>query len=88
MEIEAIKRSQRETTLEIENLEKGSGVIDVSITNRIQEIEERISGAEDTIENSDTTVKEMQNEKDSNLKHPGIPGHNETKVKDNRYRRE
>ena len=35
-----------------------SGVIDASITNRIQEIEERISGAEDTIENIDTTVKE------------------------------
>jgi hypothetical protein len=28
------------------------------ITNRIQEIEERISGAEDTIENIDTTIKE------------------------------
>ena len=28
------------------------------ITNRIQEIEERISGAEDSIENIDTTVKE------------------------------
>ena len=28
------------------------------ITNRIQEIEERISGAEDTIENIDTTVKD------------------------------
>jgi hypothetical protein len=38
--------------------EKRSGVIDVSITNRIQEIEEKISGAEDTIENIDTTVKE------------------------------
>ena len=30
----------------------------VSITNIIQEIEERISGTEDTIENIDTTVKE------------------------------
>jgi uncharacterized coiled-coil protein SlyX len=30
----------------------------VSITNRIQEIEERIPGAEDTIENIDTIVKE------------------------------
>ena len=58
MEIETIKKSQRETTLEIENLGKKSGVIDASITNRIQEIEERISGAEDTIENIDTTVKE------------------------------
>jgi hypothetical protein len=44
--------------LEIGNLGKRSGVIDASIANRIQEIEERISGAEDTIENIDTTVKE------------------------------
>ena len=56
--IETIKKSQRETTLELENLGKRSGVIDASITNRIQEIEERISGAEDTIENIGTTVKE------------------------------
>jgi hypothetical protein len=34
------------------------GGIDASITNGIQEIGERISGAEDTIENTDTTVKE------------------------------
>jgi cell division protein FtsL len=58
MEIETIKKSQKETTLEIENLGKRSGVIDASITNRIQEIEERISEAEDSIENIDTTVKE------------------------------
>ena len=58
MELETIKKSQSETTLEIENLGKSSGVIDASITNRIQEIEEGISGAEDTIENIDTTVKE------------------------------
>ena len=58
MEIETIKISQRETTLEIENLGKRSGVIYASITNRIQGIEERISGTEDTIENIDTTVKE------------------------------
>ena len=58
MEIETIKKSQRETTLEIENLGKRSGVIDASITNRIQEIEERISGEEDTIENTDPTITE------------------------------
>jgi hypothetical protein len=46
MEIETIKKSQQETTLELENLGKRSGVIDVSISNRIQEIDERISGAE------------------------------------------
>jgi predicted nucleic acid-binding Zn-ribbon protein len=58
LEIETMKTSQRETTLELENLGKRPGVIDASITNRIQEIEERISGAEDTIENIATTVKE------------------------------
>jgi hypothetical protein len=58
MEIETQKKSERETTLERENLGKRSGVIDASITNRTQEIEERISGEEDTIENIDTTVKE------------------------------
>jgi hypothetical protein len=57
MEVETIQKSQRKTTLEIENLEKRTGVIDTSITKRIQEIEERTSGAEDTIENIDT-VKE------------------------------
>jgi len=38
MEIETIKKEQRETTLNIENLGKRSGVIDASITNRIQDI--------------------------------------------------
>ena len=47
MEIESIKKSQSETTLEIENLGKKSQVKDTSITKRIQEIEKRISGAKD-----------------------------------------
>jgi hypothetical protein len=42
METESIKKSQRETTLEIENLGKRSGVRDASNTNSIQETEERI----------------------------------------------
>jgi hypothetical protein len=58
MEEETIKKSQRETTLEIEILEKKSGAIDANITNRIQEMKERISGAEDSIENMHTTIKE------------------------------
>jgi hypothetical protein len=53
-----IKKSQRETTLQIENLGKRLGVIDARITNRVQKIEERISGVVDTIENIDKTVKE------------------------------
>jgi hypothetical protein len=36
MEIETIKKSQRDTILEIENLGKRSGAIDASITNRIK----------------------------------------------------
>jgi uncharacterized coiled-coil protein SlyX len=44
--------------LEIEALGKKSETIDVSISNRIQEMEERISGAEDSIENIGTTIKE------------------------------
>ena len=59
MEIEKIKKSQREKTLELESLGKRSRVIDASMTNRIQEIEERLSGAEGIIENIDTTIKEM-----------------------------
>ena len=38
MEIESIKKSQRRTNLEIKNLGKRSGVVDASITNRIQEM--------------------------------------------------
>ena len=77
MEVETIKKSQRETTMEIENLGKRPGDIGTSITNRIQEIEERISSTEDTIKKIDTT---MQNEKFPNPKHPGNSRHNETKA--------
>jgi hypothetical protein len=58
MEVETMKKTQKETTLEIEILGKKSGTIDSSISKRIQEIEERISGAEDSIGNMDTTTKE------------------------------
>jgi predicted nucleic acid-binding Zn-ribbon protein len=57
-EVDTIKKTQSETTLEIETLGKKSGTIDANISNRIQEMEERISGVEDSIENIDTTIKE------------------------------
>ena len=57
-EVETTKKSQKKTTLEIENLGKKSGAKDANINNKIQEIEERISDAEDTIESIDSTVKE------------------------------
>jgi hypothetical protein len=41
VEVETIKKTQMETNLEMENLAKRSGNTDVSITNRLQEIEEK-----------------------------------------------
>jgi hypothetical protein len=64
-EVDAIKKTQSEAILEIESLGKKSGTIDVSISNRMQEVEERISGAEHSIENISTTIKKMQNAKRS-----------------------
>jgi methyl-accepting chemotaxis protein len=58
MEMDTIKKSQRETTLEIENMGRRSGDIEYKNTNRIQEIGERMSDVEDNIENIDATVKE------------------------------
>jgi chromosome segregation ATPase len=58
MDVETMKKTQRETTLEIETLGKKSGTKDASISNRIQVMEERISGAEDSIGNMDTTINE------------------------------
>ena len=55
-EVETIEKTQSEITLEIERLGKKSGNIDVSISNRIKEMEERISGAKDSIENISTTI--------------------------------
>jgi hypothetical protein len=43
---------------EMENLGKRSGITDISNTNRIQEIEERISGNEDSVKGIDTILKE------------------------------
>jgi prefoldin subunit 5 len=48
-EVDTIKKTQSEATQEIENLGKKSGTIEASISNRIQEMEERISDAEDSI---------------------------------------
>jgi predicted ribosome quality control (RQC) complex YloA/Tae2 family protein len=58
MKVETIKKTHRETTLKIEILGMKSGTIEASISNRIQEMEDRISSAEDSIENMDITIKE------------------------------
>jgi hypothetical protein len=59
-EIDTIKKTQSKATLEIENLGKKSGTIDASISNRIKEMQESVSGAEDSIENIGTTIKENE----------------------------
>jgi predicted nucleic acid-binding Zn-ribbon protein len=61
--VDTIKKTQSEATLEIENLGKKSGTINASISNRIQEMEERIANAEDSTENISTTIKENTNAK-------------------------
>jgi hypothetical protein len=79
-----MKKIKRKTTLKIETLEKKSGTIDVSISNRIQEKEERILGAEDSTGNNQRKCKMQEN---PNSKHPGNSGHSEkTKPTDNRSR--
>jgi archaellum component FlaC len=59
MEVETMKKkkSPKGDKSEIENLGKKSGTIDASISNRIQKMEKRISGAEDTTQNIDKTIK-------------------------------
>jgi hypothetical protein len=46
VELEIIKKTQMWANLEMKNLGKKSEITDVSITNRIQEIEERITGVQ------------------------------------------
>ena len=69
--------------LEMENLGNRSEITDVSITNRIKETEERISGVEGTIEETDTIVKENSKCKTPKPKNPGNSGHNKEKQKTN-----
>jgi predicted RNase H-like nuclease (RuvC/YqgF family) len=57
-EVDTIKKTQSEAKPGIETLGKKSGNIDSSISNKIQEMEERISGAEDSIETIGTTIKD------------------------------
>ena len=72
----------------MENLGKRAGVTDASITNRIQEMEERISGIEDTIENIDTSVKEnskcktLQNSKCKTLQNSKLLTQNIQEIQD------
>ena len=63
VEVQTIKKTKMEATLGMENIGKRSEITDVSITNKIQELEERISGVDDTLEDTDTAVKETSKHK-------------------------
>jgi hypothetical protein len=63
VEVETIKKAKMEAKLEMDNLRKRSRITEVSITNKIPEIEERTSGVEDTAEELDTIVKENSKHK-------------------------
>ena len=79
-EMEAMKKTQTEGRLNMENLGKPSETTETSITNRIQEIEERISDAEDTVEkNKCTDQRKQQIQQILITKHPGNLGHNKKK---------
>jgi hypothetical protein len=87
LEVKTIKKTQRETTLEIEIPGKKSGTIDVSISNSIQEMEENLRCRRFHREHGHNNQRKCKMQKDPNSKHPGNPGNNEkTKPKDNRYR--
>jgi hypothetical protein len=77
MEIESLKKTQRETALEMEYLGKRTGVTDVRITNRVQETEERITTAEDAVEDIHITIKE--NTKNKKLLSQSIQGIQDTR---------
>ena len=56
-----MKKTQTEKRLDMENLGKRTGTTKTSITNRIQEIEERISDTEDTTEEINSLIKNKTN---------------------------
>ena len=57
-EMEVMKKTQTEGRLDMENLGKQTETTETSITNRIQETEERILDAKDTIEKINALIKE------------------------------
>jgi DNA repair exonuclease SbcCD ATPase subunit len=86
-EVETMKKTQSETTLEIETLGKKSGTIDVS-----EHQQQNPSDGRETPgcrrfhrEHGHNNQRKCKMQKDPNSKLPGNPGHNEkTKPTDNR----
>ena len=65
VEVETIKKTQTEEILKIENLGKRTGTTDSRMTNRIEQMKERISGLNHTIEEIDIRVNKTLISKNS-----------------------
>jgi hypothetical protein len=88
MKVETIKKTQRETTLEVKNLGKKSGAIDASIINRINR-RENLRCRSYHRKHGHNSKRKCKMQVDPNPEHPENAGHNEkTQLKDNRYNRE
>lgn len=59
----------------MENAGKRIGTTDASITNRIQELRERIAGEEDTIEKIDTVKENVKAKRIPDTSQPGNLGY-------------
>jgi hypothetical protein len=79
VEIESLKKTQTEEILEIENIGKKIETTDARITNRRQEMEERISGRKDTIEEINLSKNMLKVKKIPDTKHPENLGYHEKK---------
>jgi translation elongation factor EF-Ts len=65
-EVQAIKKTQSETTLEMETLGKKSGTIDANISNRIQEIKENLRCRRFHREHQHNNQRKYKRQKDPN----------------------
>ena len=90
MEIKTIEKSQRKTTLEIENLGKRSRVMDEqNHEQNIRDRRENLWYRRYHRKHWYNSQRKCKMQKAPNPKHPGNPGYNEkTNPKDNRCRRE
>ena len=60
-EIEKIRKTQAKGIIETEIMRKWAGTTNASMNSRIQEIEERLSSAKDTIEEMTHNLKKILN---------------------------
>ena len=85
MELETIKKSQRETALEIDHLGKVSSYRCKHHQQNTRAREENLRCRREHRKHWHNSQRQCKMQRVPNLKHPGNPGHNEkTKLKDRR----